>query len=200
MYKRQVTIPGDTSGSWLTDNGTGITLTFCFGSGSTRLGTAGSWQTADLDGATGSTSVVGTNGATWMLTGVQVEAGSIATLFERRSYGQELALCQRYYQKTYGLDVTPGTNTAEGCIVVHAFNGAFVRVNWNFHTPMRTAPSITIYSTSGTVNSFRNIDDNVDQTGAVAFISTGRVTLQSNNTTNATGKLLGAQAVASSEL
>lgn len=93
-----VTIPGDTSGTWLTTNGIGLALTFDLGSGANFRGTAGAWNSNFNTGATGSVSVVGTNGATFYLTGVQLEVGSAATPFERRQFGQELALCQRYFQ------------------------------------------------------------------------------------------------------
>ena len=92
-----ITIAGDTSGTWLTTNGLGIAVWFNLGSGSTYSGTAGSWASANYVGATGQTSVVGTNGATFYITGVQLEKGSTATSFDYRPYGTELALCQRYY-------------------------------------------------------------------------------------------------------
>jgi hypothetical protein len=92
-----VTITGATTGTWLTTNGTGIKLYFGLGVGSTNSGTAGSWANAYYISATGATSVVGTNGATFYITGVQLEVGSSATGFEYRQYQQELALCQRYF-------------------------------------------------------------------------------------------------------
>jgi hypothetical protein len=94
-----ITIVGDTSGTWLTTNGTGLQLTLNLGTGSTYSGTAGAWAGANYVSATGATSVVGTNGATFYITGVQLEVGSSATGFEYRQYQQELALCQRYYSK-----------------------------------------------------------------------------------------------------
>ncbi len=100
--KKSITIAGDTSGTWLTTNGIGIDLNFGLGNGSTFSGTAGSWQAANLVSATGAVSVVGTNGATFYITGVQLEVGSSATPFERRLYGQELANCQRYYERVVG--------------------------------------------------------------------------------------------------
>ena len=95
-----VTIAGDTSGTWLTTNGIGIITVFGLGVGSSLSGTAGAWGTVG-DSATGATSVVGTNGATFYITAVQLEVGSSATGFEYRQYQQELALCQRYYYKTF---------------------------------------------------------------------------------------------------
>jgi hypothetical protein len=101
-YKTLV-ISGDTSGTWLTTNGAGIVLTFSMGAGSSLLATAGSWTgVGSIYGATGQTNLVGTSGATFYITGVQLEAGSVASPFERRPYGTELALCQRYYAKLTG--------------------------------------------------------------------------------------------------
>jgi hypothetical protein len=96
--KKTITITGDTTGTWLTTNATGITLSFTLGSGSSRLGTANTWNAANLDGATGTTEVIATNGATFYLTGLQLEVGENATPFENRMYSQELAMCQRYYE------------------------------------------------------------------------------------------------------
>jgi hypothetical protein len=98
---KTVTIAGDTSGTWLTGNNRGISVRFGLGSGSTFSGAVGTWSSSNYVQPTGSVSVVGTNGATFYITGVQLEAGSVATPFERRQYGQELALCQRYYYKIY---------------------------------------------------------------------------------------------------
>ena len=95
--QKSITIAGDTSGTWLTTNGIGIQLLIGLGSGSTRSGTAGAWASTNYTNATGATSVVGTNGATFYITGVQLEKGSTATSFDYRPYGTELALCQRYY-------------------------------------------------------------------------------------------------------
>jgi hypothetical protein len=95
-----VTIPGDTTGTWLTNNGVGIYLWIDLGTGSSLKGTAGAWAASSAISATGATSVVGTNGATFYITGVQLEVGVTATSFDYRSYGQELALCQRYLPST----------------------------------------------------------------------------------------------------
>jgi hypothetical protein len=94
--KETITIAGDTSGTWLTTNGIGITLLFGLGIGSTYSGTAGAWSGSTLFSATGATSVVGTSGATFYITGVQLERGSTATSFDYRPYTTELQLCQRY--------------------------------------------------------------------------------------------------------
>ena len=96
---KTITVPGDTTGTWLTDNGIGLSLFFSIGTGSTLSGTAGSWVGSNVVSVTGAVSVVGTDDATFYITGVQLEVGTQATSFEYRQYQQELALCQRYYGK-----------------------------------------------------------------------------------------------------
>jgi hypothetical protein len=98
--QKTITVAGDTTGTWLTNNGVGIQIFFGLGVGSTRSGTAGAWAGSNFASATGATSVVGTSGATFYITGVQLEKGSTATSFDYRPYGTELALCQRYYFRT----------------------------------------------------------------------------------------------------
>ena len=100
--QKSITVAGDTTGTWLTTNGKGISVIYGLGVGSTYSGTAGAWAAADYSSATGATSVVGTNGATFYITGVQLEVGSQATSFDFRSIGQETLLCQRYYYKQSG--------------------------------------------------------------------------------------------------
>ena len=100
---KTLTIPGDTSGTWLTTNGTGIFIRWNMGTavGSARLISAGSWQAVNADGATGSTGAnawANTSGATFYITGFQLEKGTVATPFEYRPIGTELSLCQRYYE------------------------------------------------------------------------------------------------------
>jgi hypothetical protein len=93
---KTVTVAGDTTGTWLTTVETGIRVYFGLGVGPDRSGTAGAWTSSSVFAPTGAVSVIGTLNATWYITGVQLEVGSVATPFERRPFGAELALCQRY--------------------------------------------------------------------------------------------------------
>jgi hypothetical protein len=93
-----VTVAGDTTGTWEKTTANGLQVIFSLGAGSTFSGTAGAWTATNVWQPTGSVSVVGTNGATFYITGVQLEVGTQATSFEYRQYGQELVLCQRYFE------------------------------------------------------------------------------------------------------
>jgi hypothetical protein len=93
-----ITIAGPTAGTWIgSTNGIGMQIWFGLGVGSTYSGTAGSWASAAYYSATGATSVVGTNGATFYITGVQLEVGSSATGYEYENIAQTYSKCQRYY-------------------------------------------------------------------------------------------------------
>lgn len=151
--QKTVSIAGDTTGTWLTSNDVGAYLHFNLGAGSTYSGTAGSWQAGDSWSATGATSVVGTNGATFYITGVQLEPGSVATPFERRSYGQELMLAQRYYQKSYSTNVAPGTATNDGRVYFILGVDTGTRNKGGtvlLSPPMRTGPTLTFFNDAGT--------------------------------------------------
>lgn len=99
-----VTIPGDTTGTWVTDNTGGPYIAFDIGEGSTRSQAAGSWTAGNTIGLTSGTKLCATSGATFYITGVQLEKGSTATAFDYRSYGSELMLCQRYYEVLNGFN------------------------------------------------------------------------------------------------
>lgn len=144
-----VTIAGDTTGTWLTTNGIGIQVRFGLGSGSTYTGTAGAWGTANAIQSTGSVSVVGTNGATFYITGVQLEVGSNATSFEYRQYGTELALCQRYFMAT-NIAGTQGCGGLDGAY----FSSTSGNLGYLIAVPMRAAPTITRSSAGGQGDTF----------------------------------------------
>jgi len=101
--QKSITVAGDTAGTWATDNTIGVAVMLGLGVGATYSGTAGAWASANYVSATGAASVVGTSGATFYITGVQLEAGSVASPFERLDYGRQLQQCQRYLPAWNGL-------------------------------------------------------------------------------------------------
>ena len=167
--QKTVTIAGDTTGTWLTTNGVGLRVYFGLGAGATYSGTAGSWGAAAYVTATGATSVVGTNGATFYITGVQLEKGSTATSFDYRPYGTELVLCKRYYDKTFAIGTAPAQNAGrsgalETC-AIRAAGGTGLSSYFRFSVPMRATPgTVTTYNPSAANGQARNLDLNSDCT------------------------------------
>ena len=153
--QKTVTVVGDTTGTWLTNNGKGLQIYFNLGAGSNYTGTAGAWASAVYLAPTGATSVVGTNGATFYITGVQLEAGSVATPFERRDYGRELIMCQRYYEPQQTRNVTANT-------------GATVYCQWQFLVQKRAGPTIGV----GAGSAWTAVDT-AGTSGLLVYITSG---------------------------
>ncbi len=147
--QKTITIAGDTTGTWLTTNGKGIAISFSLGTGTTYSASAGAWTSSlYVNSATGATSVVGTNGATFYITGVQLEKGSTATSFDYRPYGQELALCQRYYYRVNGNGTTQTAMSFGGYSSATTLGVGFNQ----FPVTMRIAP--TAMEQSGTAGHY----------------------------------------------
>jgi hypothetical protein len=158
---KTITIPGDTTGTWLADAGRGITIFLGLGVGSTYSGTAATWAGAAYYSATGATSVVGTNGATFYITGVQLEPGTVATPFERRSYGQELALCQRYYELLPPVSVQfPWASATQ-----------VVATNVAFKATKRAPPSVNLTGVAGSTGTATLTSFTADLAGSLFSFS-----------------------------
>jgi hypothetical protein len=191
--QKSITIAGDTTGTWLTTNGLGIMVNIALGAGASVSGTAGTWASADYRSATGATSVVGTNGATFYLTGVQLEVGTTATTFDFRSYGTELALCQRYYYRAAGMS---GNYMYLGTARNYSTTNCQIMIP--LPVPMRSAPSVTstgsimstISGATGTAFTITTDGSSTTTAGCLLSFSSGTVTndgltfLRMNNTTD----------------
>jgi hypothetical protein len=175
--QKSITIAGDTSGTWVgATNGIGIIVRFGLGSGATFSGTAGAWAAGNFVQPTSTVSVVGTNGATFYITGVQLEKGSTATSFDYRDYGRELIMCQRYYQ------------LAEGFSGIGAAGGTQMYSTMQFRTEMRASPSVSananIQVTYPGVNDYTQSSPSVSITAGRA--STRAIQVNVNNFTGIT--------------
>jgi hypothetical protein len=135
---KSITIPGDTTGTWFKDNSAGLRLKFTLAAGTTYRGTVDTWNAADVIGTSSSVNLTSTNGATWQITGVQLEKGSTASAFEQLNYGLELAMCQRYYH------IASLFNFATNAYYQGYFGGS--TAVWNIRHPvqMRSVPTATI--------------------------------------------------------
>jgi hypothetical protein len=159
---KTITIAGDTTGTWLTNNGIGIAVFFSLGAGSNFLGTVNTWASADYRAPTGSVNLIATSGATFYVTGVQLEKGTVATPFERRPYGMELSLCQRYYQLLQGFAASSYTSTE-------------VFGSFSFATEMRASSTVAV--TAALSITYPGVDD-YTQSSASASIVASRVTVR----------------------
>jgi hypothetical protein len=158
---KTITIAGDTAGSWSVNNETGIVLFFGLGVGTTFSGTAGAWAGTNYLSATGATSVVGTNGATFYITGVMLEKGSTATNYDVRPYGTELALCQRYYEEVFSF--SPAGTT-------------YIRENVYFKQTKRATPTGYVYAKSPSGSGTNSVNKVYQATGEPT------ATVDNNNT------------------
>jgi len=185
-----ITIPGPTTTTWNTTNGGGMVVRFSLGAGSSQSTASGSWTSGFYFSVPSAISVVGTNGATFYITGVQLEKGSTATSFDYRPYGTELALCQRYcFKYTVASNYGPyfmahgiGTTTGRGLL--------------KFPQTMRSNPALTFPAASSFQWSFGNVFSSIalaeqgfDQS-SIDFTTTGLaanggyMVTSANNTTS----------------
>ena len=164
---KTLTLTAESNTAWTAQGGTGsgFSLWFDLGTGSNFHQTANQYYSGNATAPSGTVQLAATNAATWQITGVQVELGAVATDFEYRSFAQELALCQRYYQKSYDYARAPGYSESS--------TGSHTRMwlaNRNSSTPhyynvftggkMRTAPSVTNYNPyDGAINEISNYDN-----------------------------------------
>jgi len=163
-----VTIAGDTSGTWLKTNGVGIQVNFGLGAGSSNTNTAGAWTTSGYT-ASGAVSVVGTNGATFYITGVQLEVGTQATSFEYRQIGTEISLCQRYYEKSFDFPTAPtSANASGGSYGLFTTSGsagglttAYMDGYVGYRVEKRAAPTVTVFDEAGNAGKCTRINPGI---------------------------------------
>ena len=200
---KTITVAGDTSGTWLNTNGIGVRVEFDLGSGTTFNATANVWTASNVRRTTNQVNWCGTTGRTFYLTGVQLEVGNAATEFERRPFGQELALCQRYYEKSYDQGTALATSTATG---LRNFYATGILNNYKFASipfsvSKRAASTVVIYSRSGLVGSVSDGDEANYLAASAANVGTGsfQVLNSSGSTMTPSGGIMSLHFAASAE-
>ena len=140
-----LTIPGCTDGTWQTTTNTGITLRLDLGSGSNNNGTANTWNTTGSYAGTRTSSTVNwiaTNGATFYITGVQLEVGTTASNFENIDIARLTVQCQRYFQKSdYSANLGSAGATGFTCAKYTTLDSALANIP--LICAMRTSPTVT---------------------------------------------------------
>lgn len=148
------TIPGDAAGTWNTTNGAGMHISFSVGAGTTSNTPAPNvWQAGNFTSVAGTVNWMGTASAVFRLANVRLYKGSVDYGPDRRLYAEELALCQRYFCKSYTLDIVPGAVSASGTTVLNVFTGTAGGTFYAITYPvrMRAAPTVTLYPDVGTI-------------------------------------------------
>ena len=163
---KTITYPGDTTGTWYHDHQGGVQLNWCLASGANYQGTANQWNTSWKDHTSNQVNFMATSGNKIRFTGIQLEKGTTATEFEHRTYEEEHARCQRFYQK---IPANSG--------VYVPMNGSYARINVLFPTTMRTTPSVTLTpgwdgltATTHGVMAYKSGNNTMPQIQAVAEI------------------------------
>jgi len=172
--RKSMTIAPITSGTWVKDNTNGLYLRMNLGSPSGRTAAANGWRSGNFDGADGSTGAVTwatTSGATFFITGCQIEVGDSASDFEHRSFGEELSLCKRYYEKSFDYGATPGVsnyNSTENWSVNGDGSGNAI-ISPSFKVEKRAASTMVAYRATGQTGSWDYQRNGATSTGGVTF-------------------------------
>jgi hypothetical protein len=203
--QKKITVAGDTSGTWLTNNGVGISLVWNLGYGSTyTTSTLNSWIGSGAYGSTtATTSFATTSGATFYITGVQLEVGSTATSFDYRPYETELVLCQRYYEKSFDQTTKPVQNfgSIQGglCTGVYSTSANTALATATFAAEKRASPTITTFNPFAAGSGWSESGGGNIAAGVYA-VGTRAVTIRCQAATGAVGNNLSIHWTASIEL
>jgi hypothetical protein len=155
--KAVITIPVDTTGTWLYDNGIGIIVTFALAAGTNFITTPNTWQSGVYLATSNQVNGLDSTSNTFLFSQIQLEEGEIATKFEERPYSVEFALCQRYYEKTYNENHYQGQTTDDGVVVLSGYTDyrSRIAVYYKYSVCKRVPGTMTCYTNGGVINKFR---------------------------------------------
>ena len=184
---KTITIPASPSaGTWDYTNGIGLLVRFGLVKSTTSSGTVGAWTTGNVSTSTNQVNAADTIGNIIRLTGVKLELGSVATPIQFRSFQDELALCKRYYEKSFLYATTPAQNIGIGTGEYHIASTGTGAVavrgpSYLFSVQKRSVPTMTCFNTSAANAQIRNVDLATDIVGSAlngnlgdsSFIPTG---------------------------
>jgi hypothetical protein len=165
---KTVSIPGDASGQIDNDNGKGLSLQIELGGGTdAETSNTDQWIAGGSNRATGDDNILATTEGNLRLADIQLEVGEVATPFEQRDVGGvELALCQRYFEKSYDLNTPVGDSHAYGMsrgIVTADWTTRLATMACTFAVTKRERPdTIWCWSRYGTANYVSNDSNNLD--------------------------------------
>ena len=201
---KTITIAGDTSGTWTADTGIGLHIHFDLGIGSNFDIATGAWTAgSNMFGGESTVKLTETTNATWFLTGVQLEVGSVATPFEHRSFGEELSACQRYFCKTFDYATVPANNsTTSGSFMLgNSASNYEPSVTWRYPVEMRGTPAITLFNPeAGTTSQWSAGGGTVSSNARALFTGTSSTVIDNGDVQLAGGNSWRIHATASSEL
>jgi hypothetical protein len=193
---KSIVIPGDVSGTWAKDENWGARLQINLGSGNDMLqSSAGAWQsTGNGRGVVGGVSLISTASAYLRIAGCQLEAGNSSTPFERRAFGYELFLCQRYYEEVW-------------CQWATAWGAGMNNFNSKFKVSKRTVPTMVCYADSnpftktGAIGNVWNATNSANMPIGAAFADTNQTDgfVIDYNSINSNAKNMRATVTASAE-
>ena len=179
---KTVTIAGDTSGTWATDNTSGVRVFFDLGCTTSYNTTAGAWGAGQYFRTSSCVNLIANSGATFYITGVQLEKGSTATSFDHRTIGTEILLSQRYYQKSYELTTALGAATTTGMVGgalgLSTIGGSMASP---FPVQMRTAPTMTFWDSAGNASKVSGTANGTTMTTNLSSSPNGPFNISQNN-------------------
>lgn len=204
-YKSVLVTASPTAGTWDYTNGTGLRIAFTLAAGSTFHTTAGAWQTGSFIATATTVNDMSSTANFFRLTGIKMELGSTASAIQFRSFGDEFALCQRYFQKSFPYDTTPAQNAgASGAaqIVSQVTASIGMAIVDHFIATMRDVPaSLITFNPSAANGEVRNINDATDDTGASASANNRFISITfAANAVNTAGDVHRVHWTASAEL